>query len=439
MDALGQPQNSFKSVHVAGTNGKGSTSHLLASIFAAAGYKTGLYTSPHLKDFRERIRINGKMIPQAEVVDFYMWGKCLSDKNPDSQSSSAGAATSAMLRLSENKRQICLSFAERERLQCKALTPPIQPSFFEMTTALAFHYFAKEKVDIAIIEAGMGGRLDSTNLITPELSLITNISLDHTQFLGDTIQKIAVEKAGIIKHGIPVVIGETQAKTAQVFIQKAAKENAPVVFADKTFEIEKIDNGCFNVLLNNNHVTKKIFLSNIITDLPLTTYQQKNFATVFCALNILKKNFIKINEENIRNGFANIIKTTGLQGRWQQLSTNPLIIADTGHNESGIKLTLKQVKATPHKNLHIVWGMVGDKDIERILNILPHKATNYFCCPPLPRGLNENELQKKATAHNLKGQAYKSIQDALQAAKSEANKNDMIYIGGSNFVVAEVI
>jgi dihydrofolate synthase/folylpolyglutamate synthase len=414
MATLDNPQNKFKSIHIAGTNGKGSTSHTLAAILQAAGYRTALYTSPHLKDFRERIRINGAMIPQAEVVSFYeniMRGKRPPEKKPAERSFSTPSTGAAA-----------------------PVTPPLQPSFFEMTTALTFDYFAKEKVDIAVIETGMGGRLDCTNVITPELSIITNISLDHTQFLGTTLQAIAKEKAGIIKRNVPTVAGETQQETEHIFIQKAAEENAEIIFADKKYKIEIIDSAHFNVLLNNRN-----FLSNIATDLPVTLYQQKNFATVFCAIELLSKKFKQINGQAIRNGFANIVKTTGLQGRWQKIAEKPLTIADTGHNESGIRLTLEQIAATPHKNLHIVWGMVSDKDITHILELLPKAAKYYFCCPPLPRGLNENELQKRATEHGLKGQAYSSVRQALKAADEAAAENDLIFVGGSNFVVAEVL
>ncbi|MDR2556614.1 MAG: bifunctional folylpolyglutamate synthase/dihydrofolate synthase [Bacteroidales bacterium] len=428
MDTLGQPQNGFKSIHIAGTNGKGSTSHALAAVLQAAGYKTGLYTSPHLKDFRERIRINGAMIPQEEVVRFYeniMRGKCPPEKKPATRSFSTPSTGAAA-----------------------PVTPPLQPSFFEMTTALAFHYFAQQKIDIAVIETGMGGRLDSTNVITPELSIITNISLDHTQFLGTTLETIAAEKAGIIKHNIPVIIGETQQQTKQIFIQKAKENNAEIIFADEEFTIKPLNIATFELQLHHHGLDKNISgnhnkqspaAQTITTDLAVTSYQQKNFATVFCALDLLKKKFPNINEEAIHNGFANIIKNTGLQGRWQKIAEKPLIIADTGHNEGGIKLTLEQIQATPHKNLHIVWGMVSDKDITHILGLLPKTAKYYFCCPPLPRGLNENELQKKAAEHKLAGQAYKTVQQALQVAKQAASQDDLIYIGGSNFIVAEVI
>ncbi|MDR1739908.1 MAG: bifunctional folylpolyglutamate synthase/dihydrofolate synthase [Bacteroidales bacterium] len=396
---LGNPQNKFKSIHVAGTNGKGSTSHLLASVLQAAGYKTGLFTSPHLKDFRERIRINGEMIPQNEVINFYnniMWGKCPPEEKP--------------AKMPER------SFPTPSTGAAAPVTPPLQPSFFEMTTALAFYYFAHEKVDIAVIEVGMGGRLDSTNIITPELSVITNISLDHTQFLGDTLEKIAIEKAGIIKQNIPVVISETQVETEQIFKNEAAGKNAEIYFADQMPETPPP-----------------------ASDLPLTTYQQKNFKGVLRALNVLQQHGWNITEQAVKDGFSNVCKNTGLQGRWQQLGIEPLIIADTGHNESGVRDVLQQIEKTPHENLHIVWGMVGDKDIEHILDLLPKTATYYFCCPPLPRGLNENELQKKAAEKGLQGKAYNSVQQALQAAKQAANKGDMIYIGGSNFVVAEVV
>ncbi|MDR0618376.1 MAG: bifunctional folylpolyglutamate synthase/dihydrofolate synthase [Bacteroidales bacterium] len=387
-DILKQPQKRFKSVHIAGTNGKGSVSHTLSAILQAAGYKTGLYTSPHLKDFRERIRINGQMIPQKEVIRFY------------------------------------------ENITVEHL----QPSFFEMTTALAFNFFAEEKVDIAVIETGMGGRLDSTNLITPELSIITNISLDHTQFLGTTLEAIAEEKAGIIKYGVPVAAGETQKETEQIFIRKAIEKNASIVFSDKEYKVERIDNNHFNILRNG-----KIHIQDITTDISVTSYQLKNFATIFCAAELLSEKFKQINEQAIRDGFASIVKTTGFQGRWQKIAEKPLTIADTGHNEGGIKLTLEQIAATPHKNLHVVWGMVGDKDITRILDLLPESAQYYFCCPPLPRGLNEHQLREKASEYRLKGQAYPSVRQALEAANRAAAGDDLIYVGGSNFVVAEVL
>ncbi len=345
------------------------------------------------------------MIPQNEVVNFYVnrGGKCPPEEKPAKM----------------QKR----SFPTPSTGAAAPVTPPLQPSFFEMTTILSFDYFAREKVDIAVIEVGMGGRLDSTNIISPELSLITNISLDHTQFLGDALEKIAVEKAGIIKPNTPVVISETQKETENIFRETAAKKNAEIYFADQqsAYPIPA-------------------------SDLAITTYQQKNFKGVLkgvlCALNVLQKCGWNITERAIQEGFANVCKNTGLQGRWQQLSANtaqPLIIADTGHNESGVRDVLQQIQKTPHKNLHIVWGMVGDKDVEHILDLLPKTAVYYFCCPPLPRGLNENELQKTATEKGLQGKAYTSVQQALQAAKQAANKDDMIYIGGSNFVIAEVV
>ncbi|MDR1974786.1 MAG: bifunctional folylpolyglutamate synthase/dihydrofolate synthase [Bacteroidales bacterium] len=391
MNLFDNPQNKFKSVHVAGTNGKGSCSHSIAAVLQVAGYKTGLFTSPHLKDFRERIRINGEMIPKEKVVNFYECHKDLFDA---------------------------------EKI-----------SFFEMTTALAFDYFAQEKVDMAVVEVGMGGRLDSTNTITPELSIITNISLDHTQFLGDTLQKIASEKAGIIKDGVQTVIGETQPETAPIFIEKASE----IIFADREYTVIPRDGAAtnswhFDVLKN-----KKLLYENIKSDLSGISYQRKNMQTILCSLELLAKKFKRINEKAIRSGLENVTTLTGLKGRWQILPYPVLTIADTGHNFDGIALTLEQIAATPHKNLHIVWGMVSDKDISHILEILPKNATYYFCCPPLPRGLNETELKKQAQEKNLHGNAYQSVQQALQQALKNATPADLIYIGGSNFVVAEVV
>jgi dihydrofolate synthase/folylpolyglutamate synthase len=368
---LGNPETSFKSIHVAGTNGKGSTSHMLASIFQTAGYKTGLYTSPHLKDFRERIKINGICIPEENVVDFV-------EKN-------------------------CVFFDE------------IKPSFFEMTVALAFDYFAKEEVDIAIIEVGMGGRLDSTNVITPLLSVITNIGLDHTEFLGDTIEKIAVEKAGIIKPGIPVVIGETHEKTKPVFWDIAKQNESEITFADQ-----------------------QIYTKNRVCDLH-GIYQKKNIQTVLTAIEIVKEHFFNITNDAISEGFANVVKNTGLLGRWQIIGEKPLIICDTGHNEDGIKQISSQISQTPHHRLHAVFGTVSDKDITTILSLLPKDAIYYFCKPNLPRGLNEKDLQEKAKAFDLKGDVFSSVIEALETAKKSADSEDLIWVGGSTFVVAEVV
>ena len=369
---LNHPETKFKSIHVAGTNGKGSTSHMLASIFQTAGYKTGLYTSPHLKDFRERIKINGVCIPKKNVTDFVEKNRVFFDE--------------------------------------------INPSFFEMTVALAFDYFAKEQVDIAIIEVGMGGRLDSTNVILPLLSVITNIGLDHTQFLGDTIEKIAVEKAGIIKPGIPVVIGETNPQTAPVFLEIAKQNGSEIRFADQ-----------------------HIYLENVTSDL-IGIYQKKNMQTVLSAIKIMEKyNYASLPEIAIRKGLANVKKNTGLLGRWQIIGEKPLIICDTGHNEDGIKEILRQLSQTPHRHLHAVFGAVNDKDITSILSILPKDATYYFCKPNLPRALNERDLQEQAQKFNLQGNAFSTVAEAFETAKKSACPADLIWVGGSTFVVAEVV
>ena len=367
---LGEPQDSFKSVHVAGTNGKGSTSHMLASVLQEAGYKVGLYTSPHLKDFRERIRINGEMISEKRVVDFV-------EKNQ--------------------------SFFEENQL-----------SFFEMTVGLAFDFFKIEKVDIAIIEVGLGGRLDSTNIITPEVSVITNIGLDHTRFLGETLTEIASEKAGIIKSEIPVVIGETPPETKTVFLNKARKENSPIVFVEEET------------------------IPDLQTDL-LGDYQTKNGKTAYAVLKILKNNDWTISKENIENGFLNVVKNTNLQGRWQVLITSPKVICDTAHNKEGLSLVLNQLKKETFDKLHIVLGVVDDKKLDTVLPLFPKDAIYYFCKPDVVRGLAVDELQKQAMTCNLKGKTYLSVREAYKNALTAANDNDLVYIGGSTFVVAEIL
>ena len=360
---LDNPQDSFKSIHVAGTNGKGSTSHSLASVFQEAGYKTGLYTSPHLRDFRERIRINGEMIPENEVVDFI-------EKHKD--------------KLEE-----------------------LELSFFEMTVAMAFDYFRKEKVDIAIIEVGMGGRLDSTNVIKPELCVITNISLDHVKFLGENEEQIAAEKAGIIKPEIPVVIGETQEGSKDVFIKTAKEKNSPIFFADKIMDCRKdntysLDYQQFDIYKNNESYLKEL-------KYPLLgNYQKKNLATVICALDILRDSF-KIEEKHIINGLANVIKNTSLMGRWQVINKNPLAIADTGHNVAGINEVNRQLAETKYNKLHFVLSVVNDKDIDGILQLLPKEAEYYFCKADIPRGLSADILFEKATNSGLKGKVYESV------------------------------
>ena len=392
-NSLGNPQNSFKSLHIAGTNGKGSTSHLLAAVLQKAGYNTALYTSPHLKDFRERIRINGEMIPEKVVVDF----------------------------VNEHKS----SFEK------------IDLSFFEWCVGLAFDYFAKEKVDIAIIETGLGGRLDSTNIITPELSIITNISYDHMQLLGDTLEKIATEKAGIIKRFVPVIIGERQIEIQNVFTEHAKKLNSPLTFAEDIIQTEVITNDengiMFNVFMNKN-----ILYSDLKLNLH-GNYQQKNITTVLCAIEHLKNSGWKISESHVRDAFSHVQELTGLMGRWQKLSDAPLIICDVGHNKAGIEFIVQQISQCKYEKLHMVIGVVNDKDVSGILELLPANASYYFCKANIPRALDAEELKNLAKAYNLNGNAYESVSKAISVARSNSSLSDMIFIGGSTFVVAEAI
>lgn len=368
---LGNPETKLQCIHVAGTNGKGSTSHLLASVLQEAGYKVGLYTSPHLKDYRERISINGEPIPEEYVVDF----------------------------ITKNK-----GFFEANEL-----------SFFEMSVGLAFEYFANEKTDINIIEVGMGGRLDSTNIITPLVSVITNIGLDHTQFLGDTLEAIAFEKAGIIKPNIPVVIGEYVEETKPVFLAKANETKSEIYFA--------------------SDLIQETYPSALLGD-----YQVQNKKTVLQAIKVLQQqNEFTITEENIKSGFLNVIQNTHLQGRWQQLGENPKIICDTAHNSHGLKIVLNQLKKENFDQLHIVLGVVNDKNLDEILPLFPKNAKYYFCKPDIPRGLDTEILKKKAAEHNLIGETYRSVSNAYQTARKNAGTNDLIYVGGSTFVVAEIL
>ncbi|OMP30974.1 folylpolyglutamate synthase/dihydrofolate synthase family protein [Mangrovimonas sp. DI 80] len=367
---LHHPENHFKSIHVAGTNGKGSTSHMLASILQEAGYKVGLYTSPHLKDFRERIKINGEEISEDFVVDF----------------------------IANHQ-----SFFQNHHL-----------SFFEMTVGMAFDYFAKSKVDIAIIEVGLGGRLDSTNIIMPLVSVITNIGLDHTQFLGNDLASIAKEKAGIIKNNVPVVIGETQEETEAVFKDKAREEGAEIHFADQE--------------------VGSVFESDL-----KGLYQQKNIKTVLQAIQLLPKDQFYVSKEAIRSGLKGVSANTGLKGRWQILGENPKIVCDTAHNKEGLKYIVEQLSKEAYKQLHIVFGVVNDKSLEPILELMPKNATYYFCKPDMPRGLNADVLKDEFLNHGFVGEAYFSVNEALKNAKEKAGKNDMIYVGGSTFVVAEII
>lgn len=402
-ETLNNPEKKFKSIHVAGTNGKGSVSHMIASVLQESGYKTGLFTSPHLKDFRERIRINGQMIDEETITDFI-----------------------------ENH---------------KSSFDVIEPSFFEWTTALAFKYFEKEKVDIAVIETGLGGRLDSTNIITPELSVITNISFDHMQLLGDTLEKIATEKAGIIKKRIDVVIGERQKESENIFIDKAKEKNSSIVFASDHYQSEIISlvNEVQTFRIRKNDT---ILYDNLSIDLS-GAYQLRNICTVLQTLELLKKKFSKIDDDKIRRGLQKIKANTGLLGRWQVINKNPITIADVGHNEAGIKYVMDQLNSMLEKNqddktqnkikLHIVFGIVNDKDPSHILAILPKHASYYFCKANIPRALDADELKKTAVAFNILGESYSSVTTALEAAQKNANKEDIIFIGGSTFVVAEII
>ncbi|MVN21120.1 bifunctional folylpolyglutamate synthase/dihydrofolate synthase [Mucilaginibacter arboris] len=399
-EKLGNPQHQFKSIHVGGTNGKGSTSHMLAAVLQMAGYKTGLYTSPHLKDFRERIRINGEMIPEQEVIDF-----------TESQQENIAA---------------------------------IEPSFFEMTVAMAFDYFARKKVDVAVIEVGLGGRLDSTNVITPLLSIITNIGWDHMNLLGNTLPEIAAEKAGIIKPNVPVVIGEYQQEVAEVFTEKAKQENAPLRFASEEWVTQKTESKTstdpFIEVQAQTTVADSTFnLQPLTFNLDLTgSYQLKNLKTVLSAIDGLRRQEFIITDDAVFTALKKVKELTGLMGRWQTLSHQPLIICDTGHNPEGIAEVLKNIAATPHQQLHFVLGMVADKDISKILALLPKDATYYFCKPDMPRGLPAEILKEQAKSFHLSGNNFSSVKEALAAAKVQAQANDLIFVGGSTFVVVEV-
>ena len=383
------PHRQFKTIHVAGTNGKGSVSHMLASILQEAGYKTGLYTSPHLKDFRERIKINGDMISEQYVIDFV-----------------------------ENHKEL---FAH------------VKPSFFEMTVAMAFKYFADQQVDIAVIEVGLGGRLDSTNIITPLVSIITNISCDHMALLGDTLEKIAREKARIIKPEIPVVIGSRDAHTDTIFQEKANECHSALQFASDNWQAERTLHGIYNL-----HHTSGTTLANLQPDLK-GHYQRKNLPTVLEAARVLRQSGFHIADEHLRNGIARTITNTGLMGRWQELNQHPYTVCDTGHNIDGITEIIAQLATCHYQQLHFVIGMVNDKDVESVLRILPQEAIYYFCKASIPRALDEHLLAQKAHSIGLKGETYPTVATAYQAAQQAATPDDMIYIGGSTFVVAEII
>ena len=400
MAALGNPEREFKSIHVAGTNGKGSVSHFLASILQEAGLKVGLYTSPHLVDFRERIRINGEMIPEQDVVDFITTHYPL--------------------------------------LTTHAL------SFFEMTVGLAFDYFAREQVDIAVIEVGMGGRLDSTNVITPILSVITNIGLDHTQFLGDTLEKIAAEKGGIIKEGVPVVIGETQAETKPVFERIAAERHAPITFADKHWQVSN-EQGTMSVESATYRVSQLITHRSTLISSQLTgEYQKKNIATVLETVDVLNKVLhFPLSTLHLQRGLSRVVTNTHLHGRWQKIGEHPLTICETAHNAPGVESMLHGVAATPHRGLHVVYGCVNDKDFAAILRMLqasfPSDTRWYFSQPSVPRRKPVDELVRGADAIGIHGEAYANVKDAIRAARAMADPQDLVLVTGSIFLIADAL
>jgi dihydrofolate synthase/folylpolyglutamate synthase len=392
---LGNPEKTFKTVHIAGTNGKGSTSHALSAVFQAAGYKTGLYTSPHLKSFTERIRIDGEEITEEGVVEFVANNKAFLDE--------------------------------------------LQPSFFEMTVGMAFWYFAKEAVDIAVIEVGLGGRLDSTNVIHPELCVITTIGYDHTQFLGNTLPLIAGEKAGIIKQGVPVVISQTQKETQAVFSQQAAAMQATIVFADQLWEVTKIQESegpslqqlaNFKVRSSDGEFNLKFGLNG--------DYQRFNLPGILEAVKQLRDQGWNLSDQALKAGLENVTEQTGLKGRWQLLQLKPLIIADTGHNEAGILEVVNQLKNYSYSQLWMVIGMVNDKDISKVLDLLPKEATYIFCQASIPRAMDAHELARKGNEKGLIGQVISKVTDALEFARKNASPDDLIFIGGSTFVVAEI-
>ncbi|MDZ7635736.1 MAG: folylpolyglutamate synthase/dihydrofolate synthase family protein [Bacteroidales bacterium] len=391
---FGHPHTKFRSVHVAGTNGKGSVSHMTASVLQEAGYRTGLYTSPHLKDFRERIRVDGQMMGKEDVVSF--------------------------VRTHDE------------------LIRRVQPSFFELTVAMAFDYFASMNVDVAVIEVGMGGRLDSTNIITPVLSVITNIGHDHMEFLGDTLAAVAGEKAGIIKEGVPVLIGETQPETRSTFLSRAEAMNAPLVFADRLFR-------CRLGKLSANSDIRRFTVTDLRDGIimrgttPLAGLaQQKNIQTVAAAVDALSVPF-GLSREHFLKGVSAVMASTGLMGRWQVLSRSPLTVCDTGHNREGLEYVVRQIRATPKHGLHMVIGFVNDKDLASVLSLFPEDARYYFTKASVPRALDETLLMAEAGKYGLSGAAYPSVAVALEAARSAAGPQDMIFVGGSTFVVADVL
>ena len=391
-NALDNPQRKFKTLHIAGTNGKGSTSHMLAAILARAGYKTGLYTSPHLLDFRERIRVNGLMCEEKFVTDFVQ--------------------------------------------KHKALIEDVQPSFFEITVAMAFDYFERSKVDIAVIEVGLGGRLDSTNIIKPLLSVITNIGFDHMNLLGNTLGEIASEKAGIIKENTPVVISEYAAETASVFLDKAHAEEAPIQFASQVYQTRMlgVDQDYLRIEAIDENGTEEIYQLDL-----KGSYQVKNLAGVLLAVDELRRQGFEISPLHVHEALKKVQSTTGIQGRWQQLSKDPFIICDTGHNEDGIHEVLKNLHATSYNKLHFVIGAMRDKDLMHMLPYLPKDAVYYFAAPDMPRAMPSDLLREEAADFELNGRDYPSVQEAFTAAKAAYQRGDLIFVGGSNFVVAEVL
>ncbi len=383
------PHRQYATIHVAGTNGKGSVSHTLASILQSQGMKVGLYTSPHLTDFRERIRVNGEMIPQARVV----------------------------------------SFVEQER----TFFEPLHPSFFELTTALALQYFAEENVDIAVIEVGLGGRMDCTNIIQPLVSIITNISFDHIQFLGNTLEKIASEKAGIIKPGIPAIVGEWgKESVAEVFMNKAEEAGTSLVFADRENEI--VD---FTLTPGQGYTYHTATFGTIHGELE-GLCQEKNTATILEAIKALRRKGIHISNQAVQDGFAKVSIHTGLRGRWQKIADKPLTICDTGHNVGGMQYITRQLATTPHQTLHIVIGMVNDKDVNTVLSMLPQDATYYFTQASVRRAMPSDQFSQEASRHGLKGECYPTVHDAYLAAKAASSEEDLIFIGGSTFIVADL-
>ncbi len=385
---LGNPQSKFKSIHIAGTNGKGSSSHMLAAVLQSAGYKTGLYTSPHLKEFTERIKINGAEVDKEFVADFVN--------------------------------------------RMKSVLEQVQPSFFEATVAMAFDYFVQQKVDVAVIEVGLGGRLDSTNVITPEVSLITNISWDHMDLLGDTLQKIAGEKAGIIKPSVPAVISERQQEVEDVFVRKSLETKSTIYFASDGYGIKTLGDGRFQVLNKANGKENEY-------QLELTgDYQEKNLAGVLAVIDELRKKGFQISEQAISNGLKKTIQLTGLKGRWQKLNDRPLMICDTAHNEAGVKEVMLQIGKQKFNKLHVVWGIVKDKDPGKVMSLLPKEASYYFCQAKIPRAMPVSELAEKAKSFGLTGETIEDVNQAIAVAKKNASPEDMIFIGGSTFVVAEI-